>query len=209
MTFFALTLAMLVGMLADSVVSANAEETTVTVQTRTGLSLELSQPAVEVTYTIIPPRSERGAGEAPAPAGAMAPPGAGAGLGMLGGGGAEPLLSGSVSGLAKMFKPGVETLRARREKDGLTLYRGGVEIRIPVDRITSLTVTRQRVTESPLPPYAAIGHVRHAVVAVLTDGSTVEGDYVSFGTAVLSGTTPQGHIEIPLEDVERLRFNRK
>jgi hypothetical protein len=207
MTFFALPLAILVGMLAGSVVSANAQETTVAVQTRNGLSLELSQPAVEVTYTIIPPRSERGAGEAPA--GAMAPPGAGAGPGMLGGGGAEPLLSGSVSGLAKMFKPGVETLRARREKDGLTLYRGGVEIRIPVDRITSLTVTRQRVTDSPLPPYVAVAHVRHAVVAVLTDGSTIEGDYVSFGTAVLSGTTPQGHIEIPLEDVERLRFNRK
>jgi hypothetical protein len=209
MTLFALPLAMLVGMLAGSVVSANAQETTVAVQTRNGLSLELSQPAVEVTYTIIPPRSAGGAGDAPAPAGAMAPPGAGAGLGMLEGGGAEPQLSGSVSGLAKMFKPGVETLRARREKDSLTLYRGGVEIRIPVDSITSLTVSRQRVADSPLPPYVVVGHVRHAVAVVLTDGSTLEGDYVNFGTAVLSGTTPQGRVEIPLEDVERLRFNRK
>ena len=115
---------------------------------------------------------------------------------------------GSVSGLAKMFKPGPGPVRAWREKDTLTLFRGEIEIRIPVASLASLTVSRQRVPDSPLPPYVAAGHVRHAAVAVLTDGSTVEGDYVSFGAAVLSGTTPQGRVEIPLEDVERLRFSR-
>ena len=208
MTWLALTLATLVGMLAGSAAPASAQDTTVDVRTRNGLSLRLSRPSMEVTYTIVPARSERGGGEGPAPGG-PALPGAGAAPGMLGGGGSgEPQLSGSVAGLAKMFKPAVEPLRARREKDSVTLFRGGTEIRIPLDSLASLTVSRQLVPDSPLPPYAAVSHVRHAAVAVLTDGSTVEGDYVSFGTAVLSGTTPQGRVEIPLEDIERLHFNR-
>jgi hypothetical protein len=156
---------------------------------------------VEVSYTIVPAPSERGGGEAPAP------PGVGAAPGMVGGG-LQPQLTGSVSGLAKMFKPGAEPVRAQGEKDTLTLFRGETEIRIPVDRLASLTVSRYRVPDSPLPPYVAPGHVLHAAVAVLTDGSTVEGDYVSFGTAVLIGTTPQGRVQIPLEDIERLRFSR-
>jgi hypothetical protein len=206
MTFLMRILAMLLGMLTASVVPTSAQDTTVQVQTRTGVSLRLSRPTVEVTYTI-PSRSARGPGDAPAPGG-LAPPGGGAGLGMAGGDGQEPQLSGSVSGLAKMFKSGVEPLRARSQRDTLTLYRGGAEIRLPVDRLASLTVSRQPVLNSPLPPYVAVSHARHAVVAVLTDGTTVEGDYVSFGTAVLSGMTPQGRVEIPLEDIERLQFQR-
>lgn len=202
MTLLALTTAMLVGLLAVSVVPADAQDTTVDVQTRSGLSLRLSRPAVEVIYTILPPRSDRDAGgEGPAPQA-----GAGAGLGMLGGG--EPVVSGSMSGLAKLFKPGPEPLRARGEKESLTLYRGGAEVRIPIDSLASLTVWREPVPNSPLPPYVAPHHVRHAVVAVLIDGSTVAGDYVNFGTAVLSGFTPHGRVDIPLEDVERLQFSR-
>jgi hypothetical protein len=207
MTRPALILATLIGMMVGSVAGARAE-TTADVRTRAGLSLRLSQPSVEVTYTIVPPRSGDGPAPGPAPAGAPAP-----GLGMLGSGGGgggagEPQLSGSVTGLAKMFKPTTDTLRARREKDSLTLFRGGSEIQVPIDRVSVLTVFRTPVSNSPLPPYVATSHVRHTVVVVLTDGSAVQGEYVNFGTAVLSGTTPQGRVEIPLEDVERVHFNR-
>lgn len=206
MTRFVL-IATVVGMLASSLGPAAAQDTTVTVevQTRSGLSLRLAQPIVEVRYTVVRPPS---GGSDAAPPGGQAPPGAGAGLGTMAGGGSEPQIIGSASGLAKMFTPGPEPLRAQREKNTLTLFSGETELRIPIDRLASLTVSRQRVSQSPLPPYIAPTHVRHAAVAVLVDGSTVEGDYVSFGTAVLSGTTPQGRIELPLDDIEHLRFSR-
>jgi hypothetical protein len=200
----ALTVALL-AVLAGSVVGAHAQGVAAEVQTWSGVSLRLSEPTVEVAYTVLPPTSDRpGADMSGAPGG---PSSLGAALGMLGGS-LEPQVTGSVSGLAKMFKTGPEALRARREKDSLTVFRGDVEIRIPLGRLATLLVSRQRVARSPLPPYVAAQHVRHAVMAVLTDGSTVEADYVSFGTAVLSGTTPQGRVEIPLDEVERVRFSR-
>lgn len=201
----ALSLATLVGILAASVVGVNAQALTADVQTWSGLSLRLSRATVDVAYTIVPPTSDRAGGGMPAPPGG--PSSGGGALGMLGGG-LEPQLTGSVSGLAKMFQSGPESLRARREKDSLTLFRGGAEIRIPIDSLATLTMSRSRILRSPLPPYVAVNHVRHAVVAVLTDGSTVEAEYVSLGTAVLTGTTPHGRVEIPLEDVERVRFSR-
>src|SRR5262249_14022265 len=124
------------------------------------------------------------------------------------GGGPVPTIIGSLRSLSSVLGRGPEPLRARRSKPTLTLARNGVEITIPFDRLPSLVVQRQNVTGSPLPPYVAGAHVRYSAIAVLSDGSTLEADYVNFGTAVLRGIGPQGHVEIPLEDVRSLKIIR-
>jgi len=40
------------------------------------------------------------------------------------------------------------------------------------------------------------------------DGERVEADYVNLGTAMLRGTTPNGRVEIPWEEVEHVIFER-
>jgi hypothetical protein len=40
------------------------------------------------------------------------------------------------------------------------------------------------------------------------DGSTVEGDYVNLGTAILRGVTPEGRVDVPWLDIQTIRFTR-
>jgi peptidoglycan-associated lipoprotein len=49
-------------------------------------------------------------------------------------------------------------------------------------------------------------HFRYFATAELVDGSRVEGDYVSLGTTVLRGMTPQGRVDIPWQDIENVSF---
>jgi len=177
-----------------------AQDLTAEVRTWGGQSLRLTQPLLEVFYTILP-KGEEGAGTPPAPGTALAPEG-----------GSSSMATGSIPGLSipTLPPPGraAEPKQGRRQEDVLRLFRDGMEIQLPLVSIASLHFFRQPIADSPFPPYAARLHFRYSVVTVLTDGSRVEGDYINLGTTVLRGMTGQGRVKIPWEEIEVLRFER-
>lgn len=175
-----------------------AQETTAEVRTWAGQSMVLTAPWVEVFYTTMP----KGGEEAPPATGGMPVPPTG------GSGGTQPEIRGSFQSLQRAFhEEGPQTLRGQREASVLTLSRGGIEVKVPVERLATLTIARQPAGSS-LPPYISPTHQRYAATAVLTDGSRIEADYLNFGTAVLRGMTPQGRVDVPFEQIESIRFAR-
>jgi hypothetical protein len=186
--------------------SAPGQDSVAEVQTWGGDTWRIAEPSMDVLYTIVPTPVVDQSGVQQQ--GHIAPGGSNQTSMLPVGGGPVPTIIGSLRSLSSVFGRGPEPLRARRAQSTLTLVRDGVEITIPFDRITSLVVQRQHVTGSPLPPYVAGGHVRYSAIAVLSDGSTIEADYVNFGTAMLRGIGPQGHVEIPFEDVRSLKIIR-
>jgi hypothetical protein len=54
----------------------------------------------------------------------------------------------------------------------------------------------------------AATHIRYAADIAMADGTRIDADYVNLGTAILRGTTPDGRIDIPWQDIEVLRFTR-
>jgi hypothetical protein len=168
-------------------------------RTWAGHTLHLSDASLEVFYTIMPPPQEGGA--AAQATGSAAPTGAQrgrfSGLQLLG----------SMQSLGSFFEKGPEPLQGHRASDVVTLQRGKTAIQVPIARIAALIFTRQPI-RSPLPPYVRQAHFRHSAVAVLTDGTRVDGDYVNLGTAVLRGTTVDGRVDVPWQEIESLRFAR-
>lgn len=194
-----------VALLAVAVASAppaGAQDVTAEVKTWSGQSWRLTQPSIEVFYTVIPLPKEGEPGGLP-PMGTDIPQPTGA-AGQ--GGGAR--LFGTHKELKKAIDRGPEPVRAQREKTYLTLSRGGVEVQVPFAQLTSLQIARQPLAGSGLPPYVAPQHYRYSASAVLVDGARIDADYVNFGTALLRGMSPQGRIDIPLEEIETLRFER-
>ncbi len=182
-------------------VPAAAQDVTAEVRTWTGQSWRLDQPSLEVYYTIVPGKEKEGG----AP---TAPVGGAPGAPMGGGGSSGVTLSGTAGALGSFLDQGPEPLRGHRQARTVTLRRGGVETRIPVGSVASLAFTRQPVKNSTLPPHVAKTHFRYAATAILTDGSRIEGEYVNLGTTLLRGTTPQGRVDIPWEEIETIRFQR-
>jgi len=169
-----------------------AQAPTAEVRTWAGHSLRLADPVFQVTYTVILEPDAAGT----APAGEVVAPSA-------------PLeLRGSVKALSNFLERALESRSGWRDADSLMLRAGAVETRVPLDRIASVHFSRQPVTRNVLPPYHAPSHYRHAASVVLTSGERVEGDYVNMGTAVLTGTTPQGRVEIPWGEIEVVHFGR-
>jgi len=197
---------------------ALAQEVTAEVRTWSGRSWTLKDPTFEVFYTILPSVSAAlgapgvyapaGTGFAvPTPPGAsgeLAQPPATIGVGSVGfqAGTAMSVASGT------LLPAGPASKQGRRQQEMVTLSSAGSEIHVPVGNLMSLAFTRSLVQGSPLPPYVAPAHFRHAVIAVLADGSQIQGDYVNMGTAILRGTTAQGTIAIPWDDLELVRFRR-
>ncbi|MGH7321136.1 MAG: hypothetical protein ACRELA_16125 [Candidatus Rokuibacteriota bacterium] len=177
-----------------------AQEVTAQVRTWTGQTWRLAEPWIEVFYTIMP-RPKEGEGAPPGP-GAMPM------AGLPGGGETRPEVRGSFQSLRQLFDVGPEPQRAQRDLQVLTLSSAGVEVRVPVGQIVSLTIVRQLIAGSPLPPYVVLTHYRYSAVAQLADGSRVEADSVNFGTAVVRGMTTAGRVEIPFEEIESVRFDR-
>jgi hypothetical protein len=105
-----------------------------------------------------------------------------------------------------LLPPGPPSKQGRRQQNEVILSRQGVEVHVPVSSLASLAFTRLSVVPSGLPPYVSL--FRHGATAVLADGSKVDGDYVNLGTAVLRGTTAQGIIDIPWDEIEVVRFRR-
>src|SRR5262249_31836353 len=97
---------------------------------------------------------------------------------------------------------------AQRETSVLTLSRDGVDVKVPVERLATLTIARRPAAGSSLPPYVSPTHQRYGATAGLTGGSRIEADYLNFGTAVLRGMTPQGRVDVPFELIESIRFTR-
>jgi hypothetical protein len=103
---------------------------------------------------------------------------------------------------------GPAPIQARRGAYNLTLYQGGLAQEIPLSRVATLTFRRQLVPDSTLPPYLARSHYVYAAQATLTDGATIDGEYVNLGTALLRGATIGGLVEIPWHEIEVVRFTR-
>ncbi len=169
---------------------AAAQDVTAEVRTWTGESWRLTQPSLEIFYTIMPEAGEAG----------------------------EPVSEGMRFSLQEFAARGErERTRARqleeapplqghRQTEVVTLSRKGVETQIPLASIRSLQFFRQPVEKSLLPSYVASAHFRTSATAVLVDGSRVEGDYVNLGTMVLRGMTPEGRVDIPWQEIENVRF---
>ena len=192
--------------LGAAALPAAAQDVTAEVRTWSGQSLHLSQPSLEVFYTIVP--KEEGPGESQAPGAGGGAPGS-----MGAGGGSGSLIGtevkGSIQNLTKLFSGGgPQPLQGNRQADTVTIRQAGVERRIPVETIKDLAFKREQVSNSTLPPYIAATHFRYAASILLNDGSRVDGDYVNLGTIILRGLTPQGRVDIPWQEVEVVRFSR-
>lgn len=176
--------------LAAAVVPAAAQEVTAEVRTWEGQSWRLTQPSLEIFYTIMPE-----------PTKAAAPEGEATRISL------EEFASRSQleRERARALEQG-PTMQGHQQTEVLTLSRNGIETQIPLASIRSLQFFRQPVEKSPLPPYVAATHFRTSAAAVLVDGSRVEGDYVNLGTTVLRGMTPQGRVDIPWQEIENVRF---
>lgn len=170
-----------------------AQDSTAEVKTWAGQSLRLTEPSFQIVYTVLVEKDQ--AGVAPA------------GEGVASGGG--PLeLRGSVKALSSFLERGLQSRWGRRGADTLTIRKDGVETRVAFESIESVQFSRQPVTSNVLPPYYTSGHYRHAANVVLKNGARLEADYVNLGTAVLTGTAPQGRVEIPWAEIEMVRFAR-
>jgi hypothetical protein len=181
---------------------ALAQDVTADVKTWSGQSWRLSQPSLEVFYTIVSkPQGDGAAG--------------GGGTGRTGfselslGGLSRESVDPSLMTLNRFFgKTAPDTIQGHRQGQEITAHRGGVATQIPLGNISSITFKRQPVRDSSLPPYVAATHIRHAADIALADGTRIDADYVNLGTAILRGTTPDGRLDIPWQDIEVLRFVR-
>jgi hypothetical protein len=192
------TVTLAIGLLVTAAISPGAaQETTAEVRTWSGQSLVLAEPRVEVSFTVLPTPKE--GEQQPGPGGAAAG---------LGAGGARAEIRGSFQGIRQAFAEGPEPQHTQRDTSVLFFSRAGVETKVPVERIATLTLSRQPVAGSSLPPYVSPTHQRYAATAVLTDGSRVDADAFNFGTAVLRGTTLQGRVDVPFDEIESIRFTR-
>ncbi len=183
--------------------SATAQEVTAAVRTWSGDALQLTQPSLEVFYTIVSKSQETpgGGGTGVGQFGGMSS----LGLGVLGRQAVDP----SLFTLNRLFgSQAPDTIQGHRQAQEITVYRGGVAMQVAVANIATLAFARQPVRDSSLPPYIADTHVRSSATVLLTDGTRVEADYVNFGGMLLRGTTPSGRIDIPWQDIQTVEFRR-
>ena len=176
---------------------AAAQDVVAEIETWGGTSLRISQPSLDVLYTIVPTPllGPTGAPVAGAPGTAAQAP-------------APASAAGAAKGVAALVVGGgPQPIQGRRTQTFVTFIRDGVEMRVPFDRIASLAVERRIMTTNQLPVYVA-PIAQYVATARLTDGSTIEGASVNFGTTILRGSSAQGWVELPLEDVKALRITR-
>ena len=186
---------------------AQAQDVTADVKTWSGQSWRLSQPSLEVFYSIVSKPQEQSGSGGTGGSGAMdkVTSFSSLSLGSLGRESVDP----SITTLNRFFgKNAPDTIQGHRQAQEITAYRGGISTQIPLGNIASITFKRQPVRDSSLPPYVAPTHIRHAADIALADGTRVDADYVNLGTAVLRGITPDGRMDIPWQDIEVLRFAR-
>jgi hypothetical protein len=161
------------------------------IRTWGGQVYEVSDPSLELNYTIQvpPPQGGRGPSEGAATTGAK-----------------TPMLFGTAEAIGDFLDKQPEPIQAHRLRETITLQKGGAEIRLALNSVNALFFSRQPVPTS-LPPYVAQQY-RYSATAVLDDGSRIEGTYVNLGTTFLRGRTPQGRVDIPWDQIEVVRFAR-
>ncbi len=190
-------------------VSVQAQEVTADVKTWSGQSWKLSQPSLEVFYSIVSRAQDQNSGAAAGGGSNNAMDKVTSFSSLNLGGLTREAIDPSVATLNRFFgKSAPDTIQGHRQGQDITAYRGGVATQIPLTSITSITFKRQPVRDSSLPPYVAGTHVRYAADIALTDGGRVNADYVNLGTAILRGNTVDGRVDIPWQDIEVLRFAR-
>ena len=193
--------------LAALALPAQAQDITADVKTWSGQSWRLSQPSLEVFYTIVSSQDQGAQAGAQRGSAEMDKVTSFNNL-TLGGLGRESV-DPSVVTLNRLFgKAAPDTIQGHRQGQEITAYRGGVATQVPLGNISSITFKRQPVLDSSLPPYVAATHIRYAADIALADGTRIDADYVNLGTAILRGTTRDGRIDIPWQDIEVLRFAR-
>jgi hypothetical protein len=197
--------AVMVGLLLFlSPTPALPQDVTADVRGWNGQTWRITSPAFEVSYTVVPP---------PTQGTVAAPTLSGSGGATTQGGmtsttiAIDPFFARrSQEGYALSQGPSLK--QGGRQQTAITFVSNGVSTGVPIASIATLTFARQQVSNSGLPPHLAGDQYRHGATAVLTDGSRVAGDYVNLGTAVLRGTTPQGTVDIPWQQIETVRFQR-
>jgi len=191
MTRNALKIALGVAVLAATAGSVYAQAPAAEVRTYAGQTYRLTDVSLDVRYTIqLPKQDGSGAAEDAPTTGAK-----------------TPMLFGSAAAVGRFLDKGPEPLQGHRQSETLTLSKDGVETRVTLAEVSTLTFMRQRI-RSGLPPHVAPQHYRYAATAVMVDGTIVEGDYVNLGTTVVRAGTPHGRIDIPWEQIETVRFSR-
>ena len=193
--------AVMVGFLALWAPHAAAKEVRAEVRTWDGQSWSIAQPSLEGFYTIPAPHQGGADPYTAGPSGTTA-------SGQMGTGGSTlPVMSGSVGTLQNFFQGGPEPRQGHRQADYITVRRGGIERRIPLSNIASITLARYLVP-STLPAFYVNRHFRYTATFMLTDGSRVEADYLNPGTLVLRGQTADGRVDLPWEEIQSVSFQR-
>ena len=188
----ALVVAVALAVLDAGVAPAGGQTMNAEVRTWTGQTYQLTDPSLEVRYTIMVEGKDAG------PAPSETAPSTGA---------KTPMLFGSASAISQFLDKQPDPLLGTRQSETITLRREGAEIRLPLASIGALFFARQPA-RSTLPPYVAPAHYRYSATAVLNDGSRIEADYVSLGTTFLRGRTAHGRVDIPWDHIEVVRFTR-
>jgi hypothetical protein len=182
----------------------SAQDVTADVTTWSGQSWRLSQPSLEIFYSIVSAPQED-TGDKGSSAMDKITTFTNLTLGGLRRDGADP----SIVTLNRFFgKAAPDTIQGHRQAQEVTAYRGGVATQIPLGNISSINFKRQPVQDSSLPPYVAPTHIRYAADIVLGDGGRIAADYVNLGTALIRGGTVDGRVDIPWQDIQVIRFSR-
>ncbi len=189
---------LLIGMTASAALvaalaaGAAAQETSATIRTYDGILHKVGDPSLEVFYTIGEPKEKKEEPQSFAPTinvtTSMAAPG---------GAEAAPPPSGEKE---------EKLLRGHSEAKAITVSKEGVESQIYWDRIRTLFFTRRPVDVVGLPSYVPL--FRYGVSITLVNGERLDADYVNLGGAMFRGTTPNGRIDLPWQDVQSVIFER-
>jgi len=198
---------LLAAALAGSAGTAAAQDVTAAVRTWSGQSWQVTQPSLEVFYTIVSKTQESTAGGGGGGGTSVGQFGSMSTLGLAGLG--RQYVDPSLFTLNRLFgAQAPDTIQGHRQAQEITVYRQGVATQIAVANIASVAFTRQLVQDSSLPPYFSHTHVRSAANVTLIDGTRVDADYVNLGGMLMRGAIPGGRVDIPWQDIQTLEFRR-
>ena len=171
---------------------SGAQTVNAEVRTWSGQVYQLTDPTLEVYFTIVLPKKDGGGpSETATTTGARA-----------------PMLFGSAAAIGQFLDKGPDPLFGNRQTETFTLRgKDGVEIQLPLANVAALLFARQPI-RSTLPHYAVGDQYRYTATAVLSDGSRIESDYANLGTTFLRGRTAHGRVDIPWDQIEVVRFTR-
>ena len=188
---------MLAGMLTGLAIEASAQESIATVRTHQGATLRMGDPSLEVSYTIGELKDKNGESQGSQTITNFQMP--------AGGPGEQSATGYSAAGGAAGEKA-PPLLHGHARAGGMTASKDGVEIRVDWERIRAISFARTPAPSAGLPPY--IPQYRYSASITLTNGERIDADYVNLGGTILKGTTPNGHVDIPWQDVAHIVFDR-